>query len=207
LVTIQNNCTFKYMSNSFTRVDPKDIQFYIRLEPGEFKLATHFALIPTTDPGFKEGWEDIIYLKEPVVDASGGVRATEYVYVLVNKSMPGMVKIGMTTDTPQKRAYDINKATGVPTPWVPVWWLKCYASGILERRVHEHLSEYRVADNREMFSIDSVTAQKVIEDIGKDFTNVLIAGKIEQQNHLQQPVDIAQELNQTILPALSVETE
>jgi hypothetical protein len=58
-----------------------------------------------------------------------------------------------------------------------------------------------------MFSIDSVTAQKVIEDIGRDFTNMLIAGKIEQQTHLQQPVDTVQELNQTILPALSVETE
>jgi hypothetical protein len=58
-----------------------------------------------------------------------------------------------------------------------------------------------------MFSIDSVTAQKVIEDIGKDFTNVLIAGKIEQQSRLQPLVGIAQELNQTILPALSVETE
>lgn len=168
--------------SSFTRISPEDIQYYIRLEPGEYRGATHFALIPSSD--MPEGWEDVIYLKEPVVDASGGVRPTEYVYVLVNKSMPGMVKIGMTTDTPQKRAYDINKATGVPTPWIPVWWLKCYASGILERRVHEHLSQYRVADNREMFSIDSVTAQRVIEEIGKDFTNVLLAGKIEQQSRL-----------------------
>ena len=93
-----------------------------------------------------------------------------------------MVKIGMTTDTPVKRARDINKATGVPTPWVCVWSLKCYASRILEQRVHEYLSEYRVADNREMFHVDSVTAQRVIEDLGKDFTNCLLAEKIKQQN-------------------------
>jgi hypothetical protein len=169
------------MKRNFTRVSIEDMQFYIRLEPGEYSLATHFALIPTTDIGFKEGWEDVVYLKEPVMDASGGVRATEYVYVLVNKSMPGMVKIGMTTDTPVKRARDINRATGIPTPWVPVWALKCYASYILEQRVHEHLSQYRVADNREMFRIDSVTAQRVIEDLGRDFTNCLLAEKIEQQ--------------------------
>ena len=176
------------MKKSFTRVPIEDIQYYIRLEPGEYNLATHFALIPTTDAGFGEGWEDVIYLKEPVVDASGGVRATEYVYVLVNKSMPGMVKIGMTTDTPIKRARDINRATGVPTPWVPVWSLKCYASRILEQRVHEYLGNYRVADNREMFRVDSVTAQRVIEDLGKDFTNCLIAEKIEQQSSSpQQP--------------------
>ena len=170
------------MKRNFTRVSAEDAQYYIKLEPGEFNLATHFTLIPTTDPGFKEGWEDVIYLKEPVTDASGGVRATEYVYVLVNKSMPGMVKIGMTTDTPVKRARDINRATGIPTPWVPVWSLKCYSSYILEQRVHEHLDQYRVAENREMFRIDSVTAQRVIEDLGRDFTNCLLAEKIEQQS-------------------------
>jgi len=173
------------MKKNFTRVSIEDMQFYIRLEPGEYSLATHFAFIPTTDPGFKEGWEDVVYLKEPVMDASGGVRATEYVYVLVNKSMPGMVKIGMTTDTPVKRACDINRATGVPTPWVPVWSLKCYASHILEQRVHEYLGKYRVADNREMFRVDSVTAQRVIEDLGRDFTNCLLAEKIEQQSSPQ----------------------
>ena len=183
------------MSKSLIRIDSKDIQFYIRLEPGEFKLATHFVLIPSKD--MPDGWEDVIYLREPIMDASGGIRPTEYVYILVNKSMPGMVKIGMTTNTPQRRAYEINRATGVPTPWVPVWWLKCYASGILEKRVHEYLEQHRVADNREMFRIDSVTAQRVIEEIGKDFTNILIAGKIEQQNHLSQHVDIVQELTQT----------
>jgi hypothetical protein len=176
------------MKKNFTRVSIEDAQYYIRLEPGEFNSATHFTLVPTTDPGFKEGWEDVIYLKEPVMDASGGVRSTEYVYVLVNKSMPGMVKIGMTTDTPVKRARDINRATGVPTPWVPVWALKCYASYILEQRVHDYLGQYRVADNREMFRIDSVTAQRVIEDLGKDFTNCLLAEKIEQQlSSPQQP--------------------
>lgn len=168
--------------NNFTRVPAEDVQFYIRLNSGEYNLATHYALVPTTDIGFREGWEDVVYLKEPVTDSSGGVRPTEYVYVLVNKSMPGMVKIGMTTNTPAKRANEINRATGVPTPWVPIWWLKCYASGILEQRVHEHLSIHRVADNREMFAIDSMTAQRVIEELGKDFTNMMKATIIEKNS-------------------------
>lgn len=171
----------------FTRVNPEDIQYYIRLKPGEYKSATHFALVPSTDPYFEGGWEDVVYLKEPIVDSSGGVRASEYVYILVNRSMPGMIKIGMTTDTPAKRVQDINKATGVPTPWVPVWWMRCYASRILEQRVHEHLSQYRVADNREMFAIDSVTAQRVIEELGKDFTNCLLVERIEKAHSQQSP--------------------
>jgi hypothetical protein len=175
------------MKSNFTRVDADEIQYYIRLNPGEYQIATHYTLVPSIDPKFPGdlGWEDVVYLKEPIVDSSGGIRATEYVYVLVNRSMPGMVKIGMTTATPTKRANDINKATGIPTPWVPVWWFRCFASRILEQRVHQHLGEYRVNSNREMFSVDSVTAQRIIEELGKDFTNVFLVEKIEQQNHLE----------------------
>lgn len=164
-----------------TRINPEEIQFYTKLDGGESKYATHYALVPSTDPNFpiEKGWEDVLYLKEPVMDASGGVRPTEYVYVLVNKSMPGMVKIGMTTTNPIKRAREISRATGVPTPWIPVWWLNCYASGILEKRVHEYLSQYRVSKDREMFEVTSTTAQQVIEELGKDFTNVLLADKIK----------------------------
>lgn len=167
------------MKGDFIRVPESQIHFYIRLNPGEYKRATHFALVPSKDK--PAGWEDVIYLREPIVDASGGVRATEYVYILVNRSIPNMIKVGMTTGTVDGRAKEISKATGVPTPWIPVWWFRCFASGILEKRVHERLAQYRVADNREMFSIDSITAQQVIEDLGKDFTNPMIAEQIEKQ--------------------------
>ena len=131
----------------------------------------------------------MIYLKEPVIDSSGGVRPTEYVYVLVNKSMPGMVKIGMTTTNPIKRANEINKATGVPTPWIPVWWLKCYASGVLEKRVHKHLNQYRISKDREMFGVTSTTAQQIIEELGKDFTNVLLAEQAKKTDLLEEKAE------------------
>jgi hypothetical protein len=169
------------------RIPESQIHFYTRLKLGEHRKATHFALIPSKDKPI--GWEDVIYLREPIVDSSGGVRASEYVYILVNRSIPNMVKIGMTTGTVDKRAKDISDATGVPTPWIPVWWFRCFASSILEKRVHKHLTQYRVADNREMFNIDSVTAQQVIEDLGKDFTNVRLAEMIERNYHLESPVD------------------
>lgn len=170
------------MKGDFIRVPESQIHFYTRLKPGEFKRATHFALVPSKD--MPEGWDDVIYLREPITDASGGIRATEYVYILVNRSIPNMVKIGMTTGTVDKRAQEINKATGVPTPWVPVWWFRCFSSGILEKRVHEHLAQYRVSNNREMFAIDSLTAQRVIEDIGKDFTNPMIVEQIEKRESM-----------------------
>jgi hypothetical protein len=100
-----------------------------------------------------------------------------------------MVKIGMTTRSVDERAREISKATGVPTPWIPVYSFRCYASHILEHRVHEYLSQYRVSDDREMFGVTSNTAQQVIEDLGKDFTNVLLAEAVERNYHLESPVD------------------
>ena len=42
----------------------------------------------------------------------------------------------MTTNTVEERAKQINAATGVPTPWIPVYRFKCYGSRYLEQEVH-----------------------------------------------------------------------
>ncbi len=164
----------------FTRVPAEEIQYYIRLKPGETKRATHYALVPSSD--MPPGWEDVVYLAQPLTDSSGGVRPSEYIYVLVNRSIPNMVKIGMTTRSVDERAREINKATGVPTPWIPVYSFPCYASGILEKRVHERLAPYRITEDGEMFGVTSNTAQQVIEELGKDFTNVLLAEAVERNS-------------------------
>jgi len=160
------------------------MKYYVQLDTNtEFKYATHHTRIPSPDFPSGSGWERVVYLKEAVLDSSGGVRAIEYVYILVNESMPGMIKIGMTIKNPHERAKEISKATGVPTPWFVVWYLKCYASRVLEARVHDHLSQYRVSEDREMFRIDSGTAQRVIEELGVIFSNVLIAEEIEKNEN------------------------
>jgi hypothetical protein len=173
--------------SEFIRIPVEEIQYYIKLKPGEYKRATHYALIPSSD--MPEGWEDVIYLAQPLTDSSGGVRPREYIYILVNRSIPNMVKIGMTTRTVEERAREISKATGVPTPWIPVYSFPCYASGILERRIHEHLRQYRVNEDKEMFGVTSNIAQQIIEDLGRDFTNILLAESIERNSHLEPPVD------------------
>jgi len=165
-------------------VKPEYMKYYVQLDTNtEFRYATHHTRIPSSDFPSGSGWEQVVYLKEAVLDSSGGVRAVEYVYILVNESMPGMVKIGMTTKSPHKRVKEINKATGLPTPWFVVWYLKCYASRVLEARVHDHLSQYRVTKNREMFRIDSSTAQRVIEELGAVFSNVLVVEEMEKNEN------------------------
>lgn len=147
------------------RITPEQSEFYIKLPTNKKDKADAFTLIPDED-----GWERVQYLANAVLDPTGNVRPTEYVYILVNKSVPNMVKISMTTTTPQQRACEISKATGVAIPWIPIYEFKCYRSDLLEREVHEYLHEWRVANNREMFSIDSYTAQQVIEDLGYKYS-------------------------------------
>jgi hypothetical protein len=40
-----------------------------------------------------------------------------HIYVLINPSIPGLVKIGKTTRDPESRAKELSQATGVATPF------------------------------------------------------------------------------------------
>jgi hypothetical protein len=157
-------------------IEPKEAWMYIQATDGSSHNAEYYTRIPQ-----ENGWEEIIYLHEPIVDPSGAIRKPEWVYVLVNQSMPGMVKIGMTTSTVEERAKQINAATGVPTPWIPVYKFRCYGSRYLEQEVHKYLNQNRINDHREMFDIDAITAQKVIERIGVPYANALyVASEINK---------------------------
>jgi hypothetical protein len=96
-----------------------------------------------------------------------------------------MVKIGLTTTSVMQRVKEINSATGVPTPWVAVYQFKCYGSRYLEKEVHEYLSAYRVASNREMFAITSTRAQEVIEKLGDAYTNIFYDNQIKPKKGLE----------------------
>ena len=161
------------MKHDFHYVSPEESQYYIKLPVGKMHKADAFTLIPD-----KDGWDNVYYLAHSIIDSSGGTRPLEYIYVLVNKSVPGMVKIGMTTLTPDQRAKQISSATGVPTPWIPVFSFPCYRSDLLEEEIHEYFAAQRVNDHREMFSVDSYTAQQVIEQLGKRYSSMLHADSI-----------------------------
>jgi hypothetical protein len=149
-------------------VTPDESHYYIKLKPHQLRKADAFTLLDD-----ESGWQSVVYLANAVLDPSGAVRAPEYVYVLVNKSVPNMVKIGMTTSTPDERARQISAATGVATPWISVFSYACYRSDLLEEDIHLHLHEHRVNHKREMFAVDSHTAQRVIEELGYKYSTAM----------------------------------
>jgi hypothetical protein len=52
----------------------------------------------------------------------------------------------------------------------------------LEEEIHQKLEQFRVASNREMFQIDSLTAQSVVEELGQRFIVNIPADIMEEIN-------------------------
>jgi len=155
------------------RITIEDAHFYKSLNIDELspevvcRKATAFTLTPDPD---MSGWDLVSYYQDSPVDQDGNLVPTEYVYVLVNKSMPQMVKIGMTIRDVDQRAKEISGATGVPTPWVPIYSFKCFNSYKLEQELHAHLDAVRVSDNREMFYMKTADAVRIVEQLGEKYT-------------------------------------
>lgn len=148
------------------RITQAQAQFYVLLDsqdPNYLSRAVAFCLTPIDDK-----WEEVTYYGESIFDPSGAVRKPEWVYVLVNKDIPGVCKIGMTTTSVEQRCREINSATGVISPWFPVYRYKCVNSHYLEQDIHSYLQDkgYRVSKNREGFYIDSQSAKEIILQLG-----------------------------------------
>jgi len=134
---------------------------------GGLARSNAYTLTPSTEPG----WEDVTYYGEAVVDPTGTVFKPEWVYVLVNKSMPGICKIGMTTTSVSQRTKEINSATGVITPWFSVYKHKCINSREIERLVHQKLESLgcRINLKREGFECSTELAIAIIKEITSTF--------------------------------------
>jgi DNA segregation ATPase FtsK/SpoIIIE-like protein len=90
---------------------------------------------------------------------------SEFIYVLENPSMPGLVKIGRTERSVSDRMSELSAHTGVPTDFVLVKEYAVINSVVAERRIHDRLAGCRVANNREFFKIEADAALSIIEVI------------------------------------------
>jgi len=73
-----------------------------------------------------------------------------YVYILINASMPGLIKVGRTFRDAKARARELH-TTGVPTPFEVAFEVFSDEHESLEQQLHHRLSDFRVAGNREFF--------------------------------------------------------
>lgn len=110
----------------------------------------------------------------------------EIIYVLTNESMPGLVKIGKTTDSVEARLNNLNCHTGVPLPF------ECHFAAVvgnctkLEQKLHQLFAEHRINPKREFFKIDPERVVLAIS-IGKFEEITSILSELDQQD--QQAIE------------------
>jgi hypothetical protein len=85
---------------------------------------------------------------------------------LVNPSFEGMVKIGKTTRDPNERVKELSSATGVPTPFILVYYKQFKDCNIAEAEIHQILESkgYRLNESREFFKLSPTDAIRLIQE-------------------------------------------
>lgn len=94
-----------------------------------------------------------------------------YVYILINPSMPGLIKIGRTLRDASTRARELSSASGVPTPYNVALELFSEQHDVLEDMIHRELSDFRVDAKREFFRYPIAKAVALLQKLAAPSQN------------------------------------
>lgn len=86
----------------------------------------------------------------------------EIVYILQNDAMPGLVKVGMTTNSIEERMRSLD-TTGVPLPFRCFFAAEVQNASKVEERIHEAFGDQRVREKREFFRISPHRIKAVLD--------------------------------------------
>lgn len=125
------------------------------------------------------------------------------VYVLTNRAMPGLVKIGYTTQSDANIRIGQLFTTGVPLPFEIQY--ACHVSNPeqVERALHEAFAPHRINPKREFFSIEPRQAIAILKllHIGEDVTQA-----VEKQPNAMEvdqiSLDVVEQLKRKHRPRL-----
>lgn len=111
------------------------------------------------------------------------------VYVLVNRAMPDLVKIGKTEQTLELRMKGLD-TTGVPLPFECYFAAEVKDHNEVEKKLHKTFIDKRVRDSREFFRVDpeqvkaalSLAAEKDVTPKSAIYTEVGDAEALEKES-------------------------
>lgn len=78
----------------------------------------------------------------------------DIVYVLTNEAMPGLIKIGLTSDSVEARLTNLSSHTGVPLAFECYFAAEVKDGSRIERTLHQLFAEVRINPKREFFRLD-----------------------------------------------------
>lgn len=99
---------------------------------------------------------------------SGGEGRVGYVYILTNPSIPGALKIGMSSNHPLYRSWQLSGSTGIPTPFHVAYYRSFSDCPKAEAIAHKALEQHRISLNREFFNVGLEEAISVVDNIADD---------------------------------------
>jgi len=101
------------------------------------------------------------------------------VYILTNPAMPGLVKIGQTTNEITNRLNELN-TTGVPFPFDCLFACEVDDCKLVENSLHKAFYPYRVNPKREFFEIDPDQAIVILRLFSKKDVTPAISAEINK---------------------------
>ena len=151
------------------RIDESVAHTYIPVEEDFTNSEAAFYTL-TPDPE-DPSWDKVTYYtarrKNLYENREGD--GDSWVYVLSNKTMPNLVKIGYTDKTPDKRAEQVSRGTGVPVKFSVEFAFRCFNARALEYEIHKYLDQYRVNNDREFFQLTVDEAKEAIQKLGQRY--------------------------------------
>ena len=91
-----------------------------------------------------------------------------FVYIMSNKSMPGLLKIGVSDRDPEEYRVKELSNTAVPEPFKVEYYAYTENQDEVEREVHRKLDLLRNNNSREFFAGEVVDFIEVIREIAAD---------------------------------------
>lgn len=92
-----------------------------------------------------------------------------HIYILINPSMPGLLKIGKTCRTSDIRAGELSGDTGVPADFIVAFEVPVSDCDAAESGVHRELANFRFNQNREFFKLRLRDAVQLVSEIAAKF--------------------------------------
>jgi len=105
-----------------------------------------------------------------------------FVYVMSNKSMPGIIKIGMSTKMPEERAKELSSDTSTPTSFIVEYYAIFDDMIKAERMAHQRLKPHH--HGKEFFSTTVENAIYSIEELGLSFQKLY--SRTDYENEIRE---------------------
>jgi hypothetical protein len=115
----------------------------------------------------------------------------EIIYVLNNEAMPGICKIGKTSDLELRMKSLYQGVSGVPLPFECVYAAKVKNMNGIERAIHTAFDDYRLNPNREFFSIAPEKITALIRGFGSEVEDITPKKEFVGTKEEQKAIDNA----------------